>query len=233
MTSAFVPYWKVKNTHSEIMFWLQHLVLLAYWSWMQRNDVNCLILYSYPANEAVLSKSWHLTWKAKQDPSHLSSQTSSVMQSSSCVAELCSKFSDLFFFLIAPYALRDGAVGNKNQQLENVHNLENDLEHSVWKKTGAKCEGVSFPSGGSDFVVCSHTEHFSKIINRMTEYPESEGALKSHWVQLWAPHSTTLNPNTMHESVARRLVEPHQLGAVPLPWGACLMPFTLWWRTFS
>lgn len=40
------------------------------------------------------------------------------------------------------------------KKLENVYKLENAVEHSVCKKSEAKCEGVSFPGGVTDFVVC-------------------------------------------------------------------------------
>lgn len=69
MRSAYVHYWKFKNNHSEITFWLQHLVLCA-WSWIQEDDKYCLISYSCPVNEVVLSKPGHFTWKRKQNPSH-------------------------------------------------------------------------------------------------------------------------------------------------------------------
>lgn len=58
-----------------------------------------------------------------------------------------------FFCLIVPYA--------PGKKLENVCNLENALEHSVCKKSEAKCEGVSFPGGVTDFILCcAAVEHF-------------------------------------------------------------------------
>lgn len=41
------------------------------------------------------------------------------------------------------------------KKLENAYNLENALEHSVCKKSEAKCEGVSFPGSITDFIVCA------------------------------------------------------------------------------
>lgn len=53
----------------------------------------------------------------------------------------------------------------EKKQLENVYNLENALEHSVCKKSEAKCEGVSFPVGVTDFVVYrADVDCFSRLL---------------------------------------------------------------------
>ena len=83
----------------------------------------------------------------------------------------------------------------------------------------------------------SKQENESSLVNqkyhKITEYPNLEGTLKDHWVQLQAPHRTTQNSNPVSESTVQALLEFWQPGAVPIALGR---PFqgltTLWWRTF-
>lgn len=58
------------------------------------------------------------------------------------------------------------------KKLKNVHNLQYALEHSVFENTKAKCEGVSFPTTGTDFVVCCNgAEHISKVLRSVEILP--------------------------------------------------------------
>lgn len=53
-----------------------------------------------------------------------------------------------------------------------MYNLQNALEHSVFENTEAKCEGVSFPTSGTDFVVCcTGAEHISKVLRSVEILP--------------------------------------------------------------
>lgn len=68
----------------------------------------------------------------------------------------------------------------KKKQLENVYNLENASEHSVCKESEAKCEGVSFLGGVTDFVVCcADVERFSRLLRNSRIFAR---AWTDHWV---------------------------------------------------
>lgn len=75
------------------------------------------------------------------------------------VSQNCALNSQIFFFLL------DCFLCSWKKACENMYNLENASEHSVCKKFEAKCEGVSFPGGVTDFILwCADAECFSRLL---------------------------------------------------------------------
>lgn len=82
------------------------------------------------------------------------------------MSQNCALSSQIFFSLSCSLCF----WGEK--KLKNVHNLQYALEHSVFENTKAKCEGVSFPTTGTDFVVCCNgAEHISKVLRSVEILP--------------------------------------------------------------
>lgn len=109
----------------------------------------------------------HFVWHGKKT----GSKPSCVVRSTlwwgvHLVSQNCALSSQIFFSLSCSLCF----WGEK--KLKNVHNLQYALEHSVFENTKAKCEGVSFPTSGTDFVVCCNgAEHISKVLRSVEILP--------------------------------------------------------------